>query len=448
MGSPMRSDLAIRVRGLSKYYEFEHVHEWSLLGKRRQRERSGQGYLALSDISFDIPRGQAVGLIGRNGAGKSTLLKILTGSLRPSEGQVEVHGRVSALLELGAGFNPEFTGRENIFLVGAVLGMSEAEIKGKYQSIIDFADIGAFIERPVKAYSSGMMVRLAFALQAHVDPDILIIDEALSVGDIFFQQKCIAKIREILSRNVTLLFVSHGLNSVKSLCTRAIHLDKGLVSADGPAEEVCDAYQNSMTSVSTQDWRLAVEASKMADDSGQAMAVQPLRAPTAAQADPQFEHRLTQHSGSGEIRFVGMTFTDEQGRPMALLEQAGGVRLRVYLRAHVDIPEGAAIGILVRDATGVDLIAFNSDFYKYRLPAFEAGQEYIWELALDLPLARGYYSFHCGIKPHSQSEYFYHRCFNAALLEVASNPVTWGAYGGRIIHSPSSARILRIDRSE
>ena len=442
----MRSDYAIRVQGLSKYYEFEHVHEWSLFGKSRQRERSGHGYLALSDISFEVPRGQAVGLIGRNGAGKSTLLKILTGSLRASEGTVEVHGRVSALLELGAGFNPEFTGRENIFLVGAVLGMSEEEIKGKYQAIIDFADIDAFIDKPVKSYSSGMMVRLAFALQVHVDPDILIIDEALSVGDIFFQQKCIAKIREILSRGVTLLFVSHGLNSVKSLCTRAIHLEKGKLLADGPAEEVCNAYQNAMTSVSQQDWLMAVEASKMADDGGLSMAVQPLSAPSAAQADPGFERRLTQQSGSGDIRFTGMVFIDDKGLPLTVMEQAGRVRLHVYLKAVTDIPEGAAIGILVRDATGVDLIAFNSDFYQFRLPAFQSGQEYIWELTLDLPLARGYYSFHGGIKPHPSSEYFYHRCFGAALLEVASNPVSWGAYGGRIIHRPVSARVLRVDR--
>ncbi|WP_225780858.1 ABC transporter ATP-binding protein [Xenophilus sp. Marseille-Q4582] len=445
MDSPMHSELAIRVRGLSKYYEFEHVHEWSLLGGQRQRERSGQGYLALSDISFEIPRGQAVGLIGRNGAGKSTLLKILTGSLRPSEGEVEVRGRVSALLELGAGFNSEFTGRENIFLVGAVLGMSEEEVRAKYQAIVDFADIGVFIDKPVKSYSSGMMVRLAFALQVHVDPDILIIDEALSVGDIFFQQKCIAKIREILERNVTLLFVSHGLNSVKSLCSRAIHLDKGCMRADGPAEEVCNAYQNAMTSVSTQDWRLAVEASKMAEDGAAFMAVQRVSAPTAAEADPDFERRLTQQSGSGEIRFTGLTFVDAQGRPVTVMEQAGSIRLRAYLQAHASVPEGAAIGILVRDAAGVDLIAFNSDFYQYRLPAFEAGRTYIWELDLELPLARGYYSFQCGIKPHPQSDYFYHRCFNAALLEVASNPVTWGAYGGRIIHSPSAARVLQID---
>lgn len=443
----MPSDIAISVRGLSKYYEFEHVNEWSLFGRRgRRRARSGRGYLALSDVSFEIPRGQAVGLIGRNGAGKSTLLQILTGSLQPSEGEVEVHGRVSALLELGAGFNPEFTGRENIFLAGAVLGMSAAEIRSKYQAIVDFADIGEFIEHPVKSYSSGMMVRLAFALQVHVDPDVLIVDEALSVGDIFFQQKCIAKIREILQRGVTLLFVSHGLNSVKSLCSRAIHLERGVVRADGPAEEVCDAYQNSMTSSSLQDWKLAVEASKMAEDGEALLPVGCLRGADGAKADPEFERRLSQRSGSGELRFTGMLVMDERGNPVHAIEQAGRVRVRAYLQAQKDIPDGAAIGILLRDATGVDLMAFNTDFYRYRLPALEAGRSYAWELELALPLARGYYSLHCGVKPHASSGYFYDRCFNAALLEVTSNPVTWGEYGGRIIHAPASAGLFAIEQ--
>src|SRR5690606_8204194 len=189
----------------------------------------------LSEVSFEIPRGQAVGLIGRNGAGQRTLLQILTGSLQPSEGEVEVHGRVSAPVEPGAGVHPETTGRANSFLAGRVLAMPAADSRSKYQAIVDFAVIGEFIEHPVKSYSSGMMVRLAVALQVHVDPDVLIVDEALSVGDIFFQQKCIAKIREILQRGVTLLFVSHGLNSVKSLCSRAIHLERGVVRADGPA---------------------------------------------------------------------------------------------------------------------------------------------------------------------------------------------------------------------
>lgn len=438
-------DVVISVKGLSKYYEFEHLHEWSLLGGAKQRERSGKGYLALSDVNLEISRGEAVGLIGRNGAGKSTLLQILTGSLRASEGHVAVHGRVSALLELGAGFNPEFTGRENVFLAGAVLGMSESEIKRKYQAIIDFADIGEFVDHPVKSYSSGMMVRLAFSLQVHVDPDILIIDEALSVGDIFFQQKCISKIREILARGVTLLFVSHGLNSVKSLCSRAIHLEKGIIKADGPASEVCDAYQNAMTSSSLEDWKLAVEASKMAGD--EATPIEAWQIPAEMVFDPNFDSRVTQRSGSGELVFTGLLVLGRDGAPVHAIEEAGSVVIRSLLRANADIPAGAIVGVLLRDANGVDLIAFNSDFYGRRLPALVAGEDYVWDLVVELPLARGYYSLQCGVKPDSTSGYFYDRCFNAALLEVTSNPVTWGEYGGRVIHVPRSIRLARIERA-
>ena len=440
----MRSEPAISVRGVGKYYEFEHTHEWSLFGRRKPKKPSGNGYRALSDISFDIPKGQAVGVIGRNGAGKSTLLQILTGSLKPTEGNVVVNGRVSALLELGAGFNPEFTGRENIFLAGAVLSMTEKEISARYKDIIDFADIGEFIDNPVKSYSSGMMVRLAFSLQVHVDPDILIVDEALSVGDIFFQQKCIAKIREILARGATLLFVSHGLNSVKSLCSRAIHLQKGLLVADGPAGEVCDAYQNSTTSSSLADWRLAVEASKMAGDETGAMEAVDSLERAGDQADPGFPMRLSQRSGSGDIQFTGLLVIDGAGRQVVSIEHGGKVRLRAYLHARDDIPEGAAIGVLLRDANGVDLIAFNSDFYGRRLPAFRAGDDYVWELEVDLPLARGFYSLHLGVKPNPTSEFFYDRCFNAALLEVLGNPLTWGQYGGRIIHVPEAIELRRV----
>ena len=440
----MRSEPAISARGVGKYYEFEHAHEWSLFGRRKPKKPSGNGYRALSDISFDIPKGQAVGVIGRNGAGKSTLLQILTGSLKPTEGDVVVNGRVSALLELGAGFNPEFTGRENIFLAGAVLSMTEKEISARYQEIIDFADIGDFIDNPVKSYSSGMMVRLAFSLQVHVDPDILIVDEALSVGDIFFQQKCIAKIREILARGATLLFVSHGLNSVKSLCSRAIHLQKGLLVADGPAGEVCDAYQNSTTSSSLADWRLAVEASKMAGDETGAMEAVDSLERAGDQADPGFPMRLSQRSGSGDIQFTGLLVFDGAGRQVVSIEHGGRVRLRAYLHARHDVPEGAAIGVLLRDANGVDLIAFNSDFYGWRLPAFRAGDDYVWELEVDLPLARGFYSLHLGVKPNPASEFFYDRCFNAALLEVLGNPLTWGQYGGRIIHVPETIELRRV----
>lgn len=197
---------------------------------------------ALTNVDFSVQSGDSLGIIGLNGSGKSTLLQIIAGTLLPSQGSVDVVGRVAALLELGSGFDPEFTGRENVFLNASILGLSQAEIAARYDAIVTFADIGDFIDRPVKTYSSGMMVRLAFAVQVHVDPDVLIVDEALSVGDARFQAKALTKIEEILKRGTTLLFVGHDLSAVKSFCNRALLLDKGQVIKSGIPDDVIADY--------------------------------------------------------------------------------------------------------------------------------------------------------------------------------------------------------------
>jgi lipopolysaccharide transport system ATP-binding protein len=383
-------------------------------------------------------------VIGKNGAGKSTLLQILTGTLQPTSGSVQVNGRVSALLELGGGFNPEFTGRENVRLTAAALGMSRTEIDEKYAQIEQFADIGEFIDRPTKTYSSGMLVRLAFALQVHVDPDILIVDEALSVGDVFFQQKCITKIREILARGVTLFFVSHGLNSVKSLCQRAIYLQGGTIVADGPADDVCDLYQNSLTTLSTQARDEAVAFAAMAGSAEGESVVQVTRA-TDRIDDPTFEQRLSQRSGGGELVFTGIEIRNDKDEAVYAIEQCGEVKLRIELLAKEDIPAGACVGILIRDANGVDLIGLNSNFHNRYLPAMQSGKRYIWEVVTHLPLARGYYSVHGGVKPTADSPYFYDRCFSMAVLEVIGNPVSWGDYGGRLIHQANELNLYMLD---
>jgi lipopolysaccharide transport system ATP-binding protein len=197
---------------------------------------------ALNNINFSVATGDSLGIIGLNGSGKSTLLQIIAGTLQPTQGSVEVVGRVAALLELGSGFDPEFTGRENVFLNASILGLTQLEIQERYEAIVAFADIGDFINRPVKTYSSGMMVRLAFAVQVHVDPDVLIVDEALSVGDARFQAKALAKIEEILKRGTTLLFVGHDLSAVRAFCNRALLLDKGEVVKSGLPDDVIAEY--------------------------------------------------------------------------------------------------------------------------------------------------------------------------------------------------------------
>jgi len=442
----MQSDSSVPIISLSdvrKQYDFTHGHRWGLFGPRR-KATTKDGYVALRDISFEVRRGEAVGLIGRNGAGKSTLLQILTGTLQPSSGSVQVNGRVSALLELGAGFNPEFTGRENVLLNAAALGMTRSEIEAKYAMIEQFADIGDFIDRPTKSYSSGMLVRLAFALQVHVDPDILIVDEALSVGDVFFQQKCITKIREILDRGVTLFFVSHGLNSVKSLCDRAIFLQGGQIVADGPADEVCDLYQNSLTTMSLRAREEAVAFAAMAGATeGESVVLASGR--TERLNDPTFDQRLTQRSGGGELMFTGIEIRDHRDQVVHAIEQCGDVKVRIELLANEAIPAGACVGILIRDANGVDLIGLNSNFQNRCLPAMEAGARFVWEIVAHLPLSRGYYSLHGGVKPSPDSPYFYDRCFSMAVLEVLGNPLSWGDYGGRVIHSATELNLYTLD---
>ena len=243
---------AIVVSGVSKRYALfrspaERLRRSASIRMRqmfgRSRPESGAEFSALSDISFEVGRGETVGIVGRNGSGKSTLLQIICGTLAPTNGQVQVNGRIAALLELGSGFNPEYTGRDNVFLNSAILGASEAETRSRLDQILEFADIGRFIDQPVKTYSSGMYVRLAFATAINVDPDILIVDEALAVGDEAFQRKCFARLRQIQEQGATILFVSHNAQSVISLCNRAILLDEGQMLLEGAPKEVTGQYQ-------------------------------------------------------------------------------------------------------------------------------------------------------------------------------------------------------------
>jgi lipopolysaccharide transport system ATP-binding protein len=255
------SDIAIQVEHISKCYQIyrqpqdrlkqaiytkfiniaSKVSE-KLLKRELQQRQYYREFWAVHNVSFNVSKGETVGIIGRNGAGKSTLLQMITGTLTPTTGEVRFNGRVAALLELGSGFNLEFTGRENVFLNGVILGLSHDEIKRRFDDIVAFADIGNYIDQPVKTYSSGMLVRLAFSVSVNIDPDILIVDEALAVGDAAFQFKCMERLDTLTKKGVTLLFVSHDLSTVKTFCDRVIYLDHGKVKAEGTAEEVAEVY--------------------------------------------------------------------------------------------------------------------------------------------------------------------------------------------------------------
>ena len=271
------NDAVITVENLSKKYRIKHADEatvarYSALrdviaskftGLFRNRKskiktrKSVQDFWALKNVSFEVPRGEVVGIIGRNGAGKTTLLKILSRITEPTEGRVRIRGRVASLLEVGTGFHPELTGRENISLNGAILGMTRAEIKRKFDEIVAFAEVEKFLDTPVKRYSSGMYVRLAFAVAAHLDPDILIVDEVLAVGDAAFQKKCIRKMGDVTSAGTsTVLLVSHNMAVIRTLCRKGVCLDRGQIIQVGNAEEVTQAYLNSLSTVSETELAL------------------------------------------------------------------------------------------------------------------------------------------------------------------------------------------------
>jgi lipopolysaccharide transport system ATP-binding protein len=253
-------DLAVSVRGLSKSYQIKQNHSAhstlteTLLYRLRHpfRARNNETFWALNDVSFDIKKGDVVGIIGRNGAGKSTLLKILSRITGPTCGEVDLYGRVGSLLEVGTGFHPELTGRENIYLNGQILGMRRHEIDRQFDAIVDFAEVERFLETPVKRYSSGMYVRLAFAVAAHLNPEILVVDEVLAVGDAAFQRKCLGKMGEVAQAGRTVLFVSHNLAAIKSLCRSAIWLRSGQIAAQGEVAQVTSAYQHASERLQTQ----------------------------------------------------------------------------------------------------------------------------------------------------------------------------------------------------
>ncbi|MRR54796.1 MAG: ABC transporter ATP-binding protein [Deltaproteobacteria bacterium] len=254
----MSQDTAIKVENLTKtYYLYDSLQDHLKEIVHPLRKKYHQPFNALEGVSLEIKRGETVGIVGKNGSGKSTLLKVITGIVTPTRGTVTVNGRVSALLELGAGFNPELTGLQNVYFNGVISGMTRKEIDAKLDEILDFADIGEFVHQPVKSYSSGMFVRLAFAVAVAVEPEVLIVDEALAVGDLAFQLKCIKKLESFSAKGVTILFVSHDVNAVKKFCTRAIWLKAGKLQSVGSANDVVDRYRDFLKCCAPSDYEAA-----------------------------------------------------------------------------------------------------------------------------------------------------------------------------------------------
>lgn len=373
----MSSDFAIRAEGLSKCYQLyekpgHRLQQFLLPRLDRALGRDPRNYFrefwALRDTSFEIARGETVGIVGRNGSGKSTLLQLLCGTLTPTSGSVETRGRVAALLELGAGFNPEFTGRENVFLNGAVLGMSGEQVAARLADIEAFADIGEFIDQPLKTYSSGMAVRLAFSVATHADADIMVVDEALSVGDFAFQAKCMRRLRRFIDDGGTLLFVSHDTASVKNLCARSIYLKQGVMRAVGPSEEVCEQY----LAETNRDEGLASAAGALP-----AAAPQEGGGPAQVGEDEieSFRRKVApfRRHASSQCEFVAAEVTDAEGQPLAIAEWGQAVRIKTWLRI-LQPTEDLVVAFYLRDRLQVDLMGTNTEYEGIEISRLAAGE--------------------------------------------------------------------------
>jgi lipopolysaccharide transport system ATP-binding protein len=357
-------DIAIRVQNLSKCYQIydaprDRLKQSIVPRLQRLARRAPRNYFhefwALKDVSFQVKKGETVGIIGRNGSGKSTLLQLICGTLTPTSGNIEVNGRVAALLELGSGFNPEFTGRENVYMNGAVLGLSKREVDERFADIAAFADIGEFIEQPVKIYSSGMMVRLAFAVIAHVDADILVVDEALSVGDVFFSQKCMRFFERFQSAGGTVLFVSHDTAAVMNLCRHAILLVQGAVRQAGPADVICKTYLEQLyaervlnvPAAAGDDFFRGQQPSIASDQLLEFLV--PEQKPNQIIVSP-FNASAASFGLSG-AKILDAGFFDADGRRLSELWSGAAVRFSIMLTSekHIRFP---AVGLALKDRLG------------------------------------------------------------------------------------------------
>lgn len=432
----MSSEVAIRVEGVGKCYAIYDKPHHRLLQQLFPNARPWhREFHALREVGFEVRRGETVGIVGRNGSGKSTLLQIVCGTLTPSSGRVEVNGRIAALLELGAGFNPEFTGRENVFLNGTVLGLTRAEIEARFDSIAAFADIGEFIEQPVKTYSSGMYVRLAFAVAINVDPDILVVDEALSVGDEAFQRKCYARLEAMRERGATVLFVSHSAGAVIELCNRALLLDRGECLARGAPKYVIARYHKLLYAPADrlEDLRCELRAELRGEATASA-------APAAAAARPPSEGATAGESEEdawfdpglvpqSTVRYAtrGAEILDPHletpaGRRVNVLRPG---TLAVYaFRVRFQHAAGAVrFGMLFKTTTGVELAGAVSAQPAAAIAAVDAGQEVQVRFRFRCLLAPGTYFTNAGVLGLvGEGEEYLDRRIDVAMFRVMPDP--------------------------
>jgi lipopolysaccharide transport system ATP-binding protein len=400
------NNIAIQVENLSKCYHIYNQPQDRLKQSIIPRLQTLAGrpaskyfkeFWALRDVTFDVEKGETVGIIGRNGSGKSTLLQLICGTLTPTSGSVSTRGRTAALLELGSGFNPEFTGQENVYLNGAILGLMKEEIDDRFDDIAAFADIGDFIDQPVKMYSSGMYIRLAFAINIMSQPDIMIVDEALAVGDMNFQAKCMTALKRRQEAGTTVLFVSHDIGAVKSLCSRGIYLEHGEVKNMGPAAEIATYYIRVMHEEMNNDQGRSSPAPKsysgMEGSSGTE-----LRSFTefVTKHSEEFSRRVAQFRyGSGEARVTYVELLDMSDEPIDLVEFNQKVKIRIYFEAYEQ--KTLSVNFAIMDDKKYPITSGSFKILEQPLLDVRPGDIYQVDYFVQLPLQDGIYSIRIGL---------------------------------------------------
>ncbi len=412
------SDIAIRVKDLTKIYRLydkpiDRMKESLSISKKKY----SKDHYALRDISFDIKKGETVGIIGTNGSGKSTILKIITGVLSPTLGNVEVQGRISALLELGAGFNMEYTGFQNIYLNGTMMGYTKEEVDQKVDDIIKFADIGEFINQPVKTYSSGMFVRLAFAVSINIDPEILIVDEALSVGDVFFQAKCYKKFEEFKKQGKTILFVSHDLGSISKYCDRAILLNKGTKLYEGSTKEAIDMYKKVLVGQETEKNDDLEKDNKEKIDLNQ---IENWKANLTLNPEIiEYGSKLAEIIDYAIIQDGVITNTIEKTREFA-------IKMRVRFNEDISEP---IFAFTIKNLKGDEITGTNTMYEKCDIDIARKGEIKEATFVQDMNLQGGQYLLSLGCTGYKDGDFtVYHRLYDVCNIVVVSQKDTVGFY--------------------
>lgn len=414
-------DVVVSIKNVSKVYKlFDKPIDRLKESLSLTHKNYHTDHFALEDISLDVHKGECVGIIGTNGSGKSTLLKIITGVLSPSSGTVEVNGKISALLELGAGFNMEYTGIENIYLNGTMLGFSKEEMDAKLDDIINFAEIGEFINQPCKTYSSGMFARLAFAVAINVEPDILIVDEALSVGDIFFQSKCYRKFNEFKEAGKTIIFVTHDMGSVIKYCERSMLINRGHHVLTGTSAEAVDVYKK-------------ILANQYDDNTKEEEKVKDTEVKEVSEEDSSWKQKLILNQqvdsyGNGKAEIVDFAVLNDKGEVTSTLQKNKQFRIKMKIRFHEDI-ENPIFAYIIKDRKGTEITGTNTFLEKYMQKNCKKGQEITVNFDQILNLQGGQYLLSFGCTGYVGEELdVFHRLYNACFLEVFSQKDTVGFY--------------------